>query len=322
MIVDQQGRRFRKLRVSLTAACNYACTYCVPSGKRLVRADRELSGAQLAHAVELLVAVADIRELRLTGGEPLISPMLEPFLEAVAHVPLVDKRITTNGQWLSRKLGLLTAAGVRRVNVSLDSLDPDGFRRMARGGDLPTVLAGLEAARAAGVAVKVNMVPMRHSNLDQVVPLLDYCMRNGFELRYIELMRMGHLARNPALFSREFVGMNELLECIGAHHQYERTDAPYDSTAVRFQVPGVGSFGIIPNESEPFCRACTRLRLSSEGHLYGCLSNSRYHSMRGLLDQPMLVAAAELKAMLGLAMADKQPLAFRGETTVMKLIGG
>ena len=161
MIVDRQGRRFRNLRVSLTAACNYACTYCLPDGKRLVAAQDELSADALARGVAYLIEAAGIERLRITGGEPLVSPRLDAFLAAVAKLDLDDISLTTNGQLLARKLPQLQAAGIRRLNVSLDTLDPQAFRRIARGGDLASVLAGMEQATALGMRIKVNMVPMR-----------------------------------------------------------------------------------------------------------------------------------------------------------------
>ena len=211
MIVDRQGRRFRNLRISLTAACNYACTYCVPDGKRLVAAQDELSAEALIRGVAYLIEAAGIERLRITGGEPLVSPKLEPFMRAVGTLGLSDISLTTNGQLLTRKLPLLLEAGIRRLNVSLDTLDAEAFRHIARGGDLATVLDGLEQARVAGLKIKLNMVPLRGKNLDQVLPLLDYCLERGFELRFIELMRMGHLARDPNAFNQQFVGMGELL---------------------------------------------------------------------------------------------------------------
>lgn len=322
MIVDRQGRRFRNLRVSLTAACNYACTYCVPDGKRLVAAQDELSAESLARGVAYLIEAAGIERLRVTGGEPLVSPKLDAFLHAVSRLGLADISLTTNGQLLSRKLPLLLDCGIRRLNVSLDTLDADAFRRIARGGDLATVLKGLDEARAAGLKVKVNMVPLRGQNLDQVVPLLDYCLDHGFELRFIELMRMGHLARDPNGFNQQFVGMAELLELIGQQHTYVQADAPVDATALRYQVPGQGFFGVIANESVPFCRTCSRLRLSSTGWLHGCLSSSNRHYVGDLFDKPRHQALPALQRLLVRALADKQEVAFSGGVTVMKIIGG
>jgi cyclic pyranopterin phosphate synthase len=322
MIVDRQGRRFRNLRVSLTAACNYACTYCVPDGKRLVAAQDELSAEAMVRGVAYLIEAAGIERLRITGGEPLVSPKLELFLRGVSQLGLSDISLTSNGQLLTRKLPLLLECGIRRLNISLDTLDPAAFRSIARGGDLASVLAGLQEARAAGMQIKVNMVPLRGQNLDQVLPLLDYCLVNGFELRFIELMRMGHLARAGNGFTQQFVGMPELLELIGERYAYTQADAPLDATALRYQIPEQGFFGVIANESVPFCRTCSRLRLSSTGWLHGCLSSSNRHYVGDLLDKPRHQALPALQRLLVKALGDKQELAFSGGVTVMKIIGG
>ncbi|MFU8815842.1 MAG: GTP 3',8-cyclase MoaA [Pseudomonadales bacterium] len=321
MIVDGHGRRFRNLRVSLTAACNYASTYCVPNGQRLQPAAHELSANDLVYAVQLLVDAAGIEKLRLTGGEPLLSPKFDELLPAVMKLPLSDVSVTTNGQLIQRKADLIVSAGLKRINISLDTLDPERFRAIARSGDLATVLAGVELLRDAGLKIKINMVPMRSQNADQVLPMLDYCLERGIELRFIELMNMGHLRHGNA-FQRDFFGMDELLETIASRYAFTRTDAPYDSTAVRFEIPDHGFFGIIANESEPFCSSCTRLRLSSNGFLYGCLSNAANHDMKPLLQLPEHQAMAQLQAVLVRALADKQDLSFKGEVTVMKFIGG
>jgi cyclic pyranopterin phosphate synthase len=321
MIVDALGRRFRNLRVSLTAACNYACTYCVPNGKRLQAASHELEADELVRSVKLLMDAAGIERLRITGGEPMLTPKFDDFLPAVMALGLQDVSVTTNGQFVLRKFDVLTRSGLERINVSLDTLDADRFRHIARSGDLATVLAGLEALRAAGLKVKVNMVPMRTANADQILPMLDYCLERGFELRYIELMQMGHLKASPA-FQRDFLGMADILEAIGSRYEFTRTDAPYDSTAVRYEIPGAGCFGIIANESEPFCSACTRLRLSSNGHLYGCLSSAASHDIKPILALPEHHALARLQSVLLRALDDKQRANFTGEVTVMKFIGG
>jgi cyclic pyranopterin phosphate synthase len=321
MVVDRFGRRFRNLRVSLTAACNYACTYCVPDGKRLQPAAHELSADELVNAVRLLIDAAGIERVRITGGEPLLSPKFDALLPAVMGLPLDDVSVTTNGQLITRKAAVILDAGLRRINVSLDTLDPDRFRQIARGGDLATVLAGIALLRDAGLSIKVNMVPMRTQNADQILPMLDYCLEHGFELRFIELMSMGHL-RSGNAFARDFFGMTEILDLISKRYEFVRTDAPFDSTAVRFEIPGSGTFGIIANETEPFCSACTRLRLSSNGFLYGCLSNAASHDMKRVLALPEHHALAQLQSILVRALGDKQDLSFKGEVTVMKFIGG
>ena len=321
MIVDAHGRRFRNLRISLTAACNYACTYCVPDGKRLQAAQAELSADEMGYAVQLLIEAAGIEKVRITGGEPLLSPKFDTLLPAIMQLPLDDVSITTNGQLVPRKSALIINAGVRRINVSLDTLDADRFRLIARSGDLATVLLGIEQLLAAGIKIKINMVPMRTENVDQILPMLDYCFERGIELRFIELMNMGHLKVSNQ-YTQDFFGMDEILERIGERHEFTRTDAPYDSTAVRYEVPDQGFFGIIANESEPFCSSCTRLRLSSNGRLYGCLSSATSHDMREVLTLPKHQALARLQRLLVLSLAEKQSVSFKGEVTVMKFIGG
>lgn len=322
MIVDRQGRRFRNLRVSLTSACNYACTYCVPDGKRLVAAQDELSADSLVRGVAYLIEAAGIERLRITGGEPLVTPKLEAFLQGVAGLGLEDISLTTNGQLLARKLPVLLASGIRRLNVSLDTLDPSAFRSIARGGDLATVLDGMQQASAAGMRIKVNMVPLRGQNLDQVMPLLDYCLERGYELRFIELMRMGHLASDGNSFLSQFVSLEQLLGQIGERYEYLQAGAAIDATALRYEIPGRGFFGVIANESVPFCRTCSRLRLSSTGWLHGCLSSSNRHYVGDLLDKPRHQALPALQGLLMKALGDKQEVAFSGGATIMKIIGG
>jgi len=320
MIVDKIGRRFKNLRVSLTSACNYACTYCVPDGKRLMPAREELGADELLTLVRYLKDAAGIDKVRVTGGEPLITPKFDDFLLGLGALDLKDISLTTNAQKLSEKLDVILAAGLKRLNISLDTLNPLKFKQIARGGDLETVLEGIELALSRGIKLKINMVPMRTVNRDDVLPLLRFCLERGIELRFIELMRMGHLNQGQG-FAQDFLSMQSLLDLIGADYEYERTDAPFDSTAVRFKIPGQGTFGVIANESEPFCSACTRLRLSSDGYLYGCLSSPRRESIRDLLTLPSHLVLPQLQARLLSALQVKQQ-AFQGETTVMKFIGG
>jgi cyclic pyranopterin phosphate synthase len=175
VIVDQYGRQFRNLRLSLTAACNYACTYCVPDGKRLLAAESELSATEMVRTVELLMATAGIDKLRITGGEPLLSPKFDALLPQVMNLGLADVSITTNGQLVPRKAELIIGSGVRRINLSLDTLDGEKFRSIARSGDLATVLRGIDLLQDAGIKLKINMVPMRHVNHDQILPMLEFC---------------------------------------------------------------------------------------------------------------------------------------------------
>lgn len=321
MIIDRFGRQFRNLRVSLTAACNYACTYCVPNGKKLQPATAELDAEQMLYAVRLLVDGAGIEKLRITGGEPLISSKFEVFLRGVMALNLPDVAMTTNGQMLTRYMPLLNEVRFKRLNISLDTLDAEHFRSIARGGDLETVLSGVELAVESGMKVKINMVPMLTSNFDQILPMLDFCLERNIELRYIELMNMGHLKLSNE-YERDFVSLRVLLEEIGKKYEVTPITSVYDSTALRYRAGDRGSFGVIANESEPFCRTCSRLRLSSNGRLYGCLSSAKNYDIRPLLNMSYPQALNELQGVLNATMSTKQSVAFTGETTVMKFIGG
>ena len=321
MIIDRFGRQFRNLRLSLTAACNYACTYCVPDGKRLQPAASELSGPEMVRLVRLIIETAGITKIRITGGEPLLSPKFDEVYTAIMSLGLEDVSLTTNGQLVLKKLPVLLDAGLERINVSLDTLDAQRFRSIARSGDLDSVLRGIAALQAGGVRIKVNMVPMKGINDDQIMPLLEYCMERDIELRFIELMNMGHLQGSLA-YREQFFGMQQILDLIEPHYPVSAAQAPYDSTAVRYQVGTQGRIGIIANESAPFCQTCSRLRLSSNGKLFGCLSNAQNYDLRDLLALSDNFAVAKLQQILGMALEDKQSLSFRGEVTVMKFIGG
>ena len=320
-MIDKLGRSFQNLRVSLTAACNYACTYCVPNGKRLLASSDEMSGEDTIKAISLLIETAGIKKVRLTGGEPLLSNKFDLVATQINQLGLNDVSITTNGQLLPRKIKVISESGFRRVNVSLDTLDASYFRQIARSGDLETVLRGIQMLQEVGIAVKINMVPMRGHNDDQILPMLDYCLENNIELRFIELMKMGHLQNNQEC-NNQFFGLEDILTLIGTAHQFKQIESPKDSTAVRYCVENLGRFGIIANESAPFCEGCNRLRLSANARIYGCLSSTASHSIKDILMLPRSKAVVEMKKILGAAISAKQLSSFRGETTVMKFIGG
>ena len=282
MITDNIGRTFQNLRVSLTAACNFACTYCVPNGKRLLAAADEISGEETITAISLLIQTAGIKKVRLTGGEPLLSSKFDFVARQIAELGLEDVSITTNGQLLPRKIKVIAGSGFKRINVSLDTLNADYFRHISRSGDLATVLKGI---------------------------------------RFIELMKMGHLQSSHE-FESQFFGLEDILSLIGTRYRYTKIDSPKDSTAVRYCVEDAGRFGIIANESAPFCEGCNRLRLSANGRLYGCLSSASSHDIRGLLELPEEEAQLKMTEVLGRALSSKQQTSFRGETTIMKFIGG
>ena len=175
MIVDRLGRKFRNLRVSLTAACNYACTYCVPDGKRLMKAHNELPAPKLLKAVKLLQQATGIDKVRITGGEPLVTPKFDDFLLGVMSMGLRDVSMTTNGQLLMSKKDVIAESGLKRMNISLDTLNPLRFKQIARGGDLETVLKGIDA-----------MLELRHQAKDKYgADAIPKPLRYSFHARFL-----------------------------------------------------------------------------------------------------------------------------------------
>ena len=280
-----------------------------------------MSGEETITAISLLIEAAGIKKIRLTGGEPLLSPKFDLVTRQMQEFELDDVSITTNGQLLPRKIDVISSSGLKRINVSLDTLDESYFRKISRSGDLKTVLTGISMLQERGISVKVNMVPMRGHNDEQILPMLNYCLKNDIELRFIELMKMGHLQHSRE-FNAQFFGLADILKLIGDKYDFEQLESPKDSTAIRYCVEGRGRFGIIANESEPFCGGCNRLRLSANARIYGCLSSSKSHDVRKLLSLPREAALEKMTEILGFAIASKQQTSFRGETTVMKFIGG
>ena len=227
-MIDRYGRNINKLRVSVTEACDLACVYCVDRlGAHRVAPD-QLTHPSLLKLVGFLKNHAGIEKIRVTGGEPLVYPHLLEFISGLTALGLDDIGLTTNGQHLAKKVTGLKAAGLKHINVSLDSLKPEGFRRLARTGHLHKTLEGLEAALAIGLRVKINMVVMKGENDSEVVEMLEYGVARGIEVRYLELMKMG------PLFKRQtdlFFPMEAILKQISSRYPIRPTKASEDSTS-------------------------------------------------------------------------------------------
>ncbi|MBU3915489.1 radical SAM protein, partial [bacterium] len=260
-------------------------------------------------------------KIRLTGGEPLISAKLNDVLPALSVLDYKDISLTTNGQLLENKIRFLKECGIKRLNISLDTLDPSRFYQITRGGLLQTTLNGINKALENDIRVKINMVPIIGMNEDDIVPLLDYCLERNMELRYIELMQMGHLSERKE-FVKKFIPIEKIFSKIREKYSFEPAHAPQDSTANRFKIKNKGFFGAIANDSSPFCKNCNRLRFSSTGEIHGCLSSTEKFSIRELLTLPEETAKEKLKPILAAALATKQSNSFDGSSLLMKTVGG
>jgi cyclic pyranopterin phosphate synthase len=270
-LVDACGRRITDLRISVTDRCNLRCNYCVPS-KRFcfVPHERVLSFEEIAR-VATVAASLGVRKLRLTGGEPLVRrnlPELVAMLSAIDGVG--DVPITTNGVLLAAKAEALYGAGVRRINISLDTLDRERFYQIARRDHLDRVLEGVAAAQTTGFpTIKINMIPIRGVNDDEVVAMARWAIGQGLNLRFIEYMPFG---TNGWSWPR-VVPASELRARLAAEFPLgEPRRASPSAPAVDYPVQGTKTcLSVIPCVTEPFCAHCTRMRLTAEGRLRPCL---------------------------------------------------
>ncbi|HEY4393922.1 MAG TPA: GTP 3',8-cyclase MoaA [Polyangia bacterium] len=281
---DALARPLHDLRISVTDRCNFRCRYCMPreqfGGHRFLPTEHQLDFAELERLGRLFVGLG-ARKLRLTGGEPLLRPRLAELVARLAALPGVeDIALTTNGVLLAAHAAELRAAGLGRITVSLNSLDPEIFARMSGGGRLAEVLAGISAARAAGLApLKVNAVVQRGVNDGTILELVEHFRGTGIVLRFIEYMDVGNChGWDPALV----VPSAELIARIGARWSLEpRAKAAPGEVASRYAfADGAGEIGFISSVTRPFCGDCARARLSSEGTLYTCLFAGRGTSLR------------------------------------------
>ncbi len=280
-------RHVDALRLSLTTQCDLHCRYCRPP-RTCGRPPADetvpkslLSVAEMVTVVRLLQEHSDLRKVRLTGGEPLLRPEVVEVVRALSALG-VEVAITTNGQRLAGLAARLGEAGLSRVNVSLDTLDPERFRQLMGGGSLVKTLLGLEEARRAGlVPIKTNTVVLRGVNEEELTQIATYAFERGFEPRFLELMAVGAARlRHPGWF----VPAEEILTRLSSCFSFEPLD--YDGRAParmflasRGRRP-LGRLGIIAPETMPFCQGCSRLRLTAEGELVGCLMQERGIDLR------------------------------------------
>ena len=316
---DIFGREFKSLRVSLTQYCNFSCVYCVPEGKKFQRLKDELSPDEFRKSIALIDGVVGLKKLRVTGGEPLTYKNFDEFIGQLSNFPHIEKSITTNASMLEEKIGILIDAGFGRINISIDSIDPARFREISRGGNYTKVFRGIDKCLKLGLEIKFNMVPMRTHNYSDIIELLDYCLENGITLRYIELMKMGHV---QSFFEKDYVSQREILDLISKKYKFDKASTEKSSTSQIYKISGKGQFGIIANESMSFCHGCDRLRLTSNGCIYGCISSIRNYDIRELIELGQSKAEAGLREILLKAMKDKQMEGFVGAPTYMKHIGG
>ena len=280
-LVDSYGRVHRDLRISVTDRCNFRCTYCMPEeGMTWLPREEVLTFEELERVARVLVERHGITSIRLTGGEPTVRAHLPVLVGKLAALP-VDLALTTNGATLRTVAGALADAGLRRVNVSLDSLRPERFTELTRRDELYNVLDGIDAAVEAGLTpVKVNVVIVRGVNDDEIVDLARFGRERGVTVRFIEFMP---LDGGDAWHNDQVVPQTEIVECIDAVFPLEAVPRGSEP-AERFRyTDGGGEVGVIPSVTRPFCAQCDRIRLTADGQLRNCLFSLEDHDLRGLL---------------------------------------
>jgi cyclic pyranopterin phosphate synthase len=285
--LDTLGRPLRDLRISVTDRCNFRCVYCMPKdvfGRDYQFMDRRelLSFEELERVARAFVAHG-VEKLRITGGEPLLRRDLDSLIARLASLGDLDVTLTTNGALLAKQAAKLRAAGLSRVTVSLDSLDDETFRAM-NDVDFPVarVLAGIDAAAAAGLPVKVNTVVKRGLNEGSILELARFFKGSGHVLRFIEYMDVG--ATNGWRLD-DVVPAAEIVRTIDEELPLEQVESAYrGEVARRYRYrDGTGEIGVIASVTQPFCGDCTRARISAEGKLYTCLFAVRGEDLRALL---------------------------------------
>ena len=289
-LADRFSRAATDLRISLTDKCNLRCTYCMPAeGMNWMPKDSLLTAEEVSRLVRIAVEDFGVTDLRLTGGEPLIRPDLEDIIGRIRHAhPQLPIAITTNGIGLDRRAAGLRAAGLTRINVSLDTIDATTYAALARRDRLGQVLAGIDAAFAAGLSpVKINAVLMQGVNDDQAPDLLEFCLQRDLQLRFIEQMPLDgeHGWTRTSMVTAQQIRASLETQFTLRPAQEPRAGSPAELYRVIDPVTGAqrGQVGVIASVTEPFCAACTRTRITAEGKVRSCLFSHVEFDLAALL---------------------------------------
>ncbi len=287
-LIDRFQRRVNYLRLSVTDRCDFRCVYCMAEDMRFVPKPQVLTLEELYRLAEAFTALG-VRKIRLTGGEPLVRNNLLSLVQRLGQLPGLEQlALTTNGSRLAGLAGPLHEAGVSRVNISIDSLQPRRFRELTRFGELSTVIAGIDAAVATGFqGIKLNAVILKGRNDDEVLDLVDFARQRGIDIAFIEEMPLGRIDEHSRSLS--FCSSEELRHRIAAHYPLTALGEP-DGSAGPARYYGMADsrsrVGFISPHSNNFCHLCNRVRITVEGRLLLCLGNEHSVDLRAVLRQP------------------------------------
>ncbi|MEO5867527.1 MAG: GTP 3',8-cyclase MoaA [Sphingomonas sp.] len=301
-LIDRHGRTISYVRISVTDRCDLRCRYCMAEEMTFLPRAALMSLEEIAIIAEQFIA-RGVTKIRLTGGEPLVRrDVADLVLRLGRHVGagLDELTMTTNGTRLAGYAQRLGAAGIRRINVSLDTRDPQLFRHITRHGDVVQVLEGIEVAKRAGLSLKINMVALKGLNEHEVYPMLAWCIGQGFDLTLIETMPLGMIDEDRA---DRFVSLAGVLDGLRAGFSLERDVRGTGGPARYWRVDGTQTrLGLISPLSDNFCASCNRVRLTTDGLLYTCLGHDDHVDLKTALRDGGIVA---LDRALDAAMASK-----------------
>ena len=282
-LVDSFGRHISYVRLSVTDRCDLRCRYCMAERMQFLPKDRLLSFEEIEQLVDILIA-RGMHKLRLTGGEPLVRRGIMDLASALGTRignGLEELTLTTNGTQLSGTAARLFASGIRRINVSLDSLGADRFAYITRRGDLSRVLDGIAAARAAGLKIKINMVALRGLNDDEIEPMMRWCSAQGHDLTLIETMPLGEIEDDR---SDRYLPLDTVRKALEQRFTLIPSIARTGGPARYYDVAELGlRLGFITPLSNNFCASCNRIRITATGTVYGCLGHDQKVELRELL---------------------------------------
>ncbi|MFH7818332.1 GTP 3',8-cyclase MoaA [Neobacillus thermocopriae] len=288
IVKDKLNRPLRDLRISVFDRCNFRCQYCMPADQfgpdfKFLPKSALLTYEEIERLAKIFVSLG-VKKIRLTGGEPLLRKDLPVLVEKLSCINgLEDLGLTTNGVLLPKLASKLKEAGLKRVNISLDSLDDELFGKInGRGIGTAPVLEGIEAAEKAGLGVKINMVVKKGLNDLEIIPMAKFCKDNGLELRFIEYMDVGS---TNGWKMDDVVTKKEIFHMLQEHFELEPLDAAYFGEVAkhyRYKDTNI-KVGFITSVSESFCSSCTRVRLSANGQIYTCLFNGNGHDIRNFM---------------------------------------
>lgn len=298
ILTDRWGRQIRYIRLSVTDRCDFRCQYCMPLQMKFLP-KRMVMSLEECLRVARVFSQLGARKVRITGGEPLVRPNVAWLCEQIAELPNVrEVAITTNGSQLPKLAQTLKDAGVRRVNISLDTLDEDRFRELTRTGNLRAVLDGIEAARKVGFpgGVKLNTVMMRGVNHDELTPLAKFALENGMDISFIEEMPLGEIGYQR---SNTYYSADDALAELQPVFNLQKSDHDSGGPARYWQSASGGKIGFITPHSHNFCETCNRIRITASGRLYPCLGQNESVDLLEATRQP---SDAPLKSLILKAM--------------------